>query len=477
MHTRNVDVAIIGAGTAGMNARREVEKAGATPLLIDPGPLGTTCARVGCMPSKLLIAAADVAHEVAEAGRFGIDVERWRVDAAKVMERVRAERDRFVSFVLEDIDALEPQQVLAGRARFESPTQLLVDDHTQVKARAVVLAGGSHPFVPPPFDAISEHVLLNDDVFELNELPRRLAVIGTGIIGLELGQALQRLGVEVVFFNPFTELGPFTDPELKRVTAQVLSRQLNLNLQCRISNARKTPDGIELEWTDQAGQQHQGAFDQVLVTAGRRPNLGGLGLENTGLALDARGAPNWDPHTCQVADSPIFLAGDISGHRPLLHEASDEGRIAGANAASFPDVRRRVRRTPLAIAFTDPNMAMVGKSFAQLDPDAIEVGQVSFENQGRARVMGVNQGLLRVYGDRESCTLVGAEMLGPRAEHYAHLLAWAIQERMPVTHLLQMPFYHPVIEEGVRTALRDLAGRLRLTGECRSEDLATAPGM
>ena len=135
-----------------------------------------------------------------------------------------------------------------------------------------------------------------------------------------------------------------------------------------------------------------------------------------------------------------------------------------------------MRRTPLAIAFTDPQIGIVGKRYAELDLDTIEIGEVSFGNQGRARVMGRNQGLLRVYGGRKSCSIIGAEMIGPRVEHLAHLLAWVTQERMTVARALQMPVYHPVIEEGLRTALRDLARKLKVTGRCRSEDFATAPG-
>lgn len=476
MDTRDVDVAIIGAGTAGLNARREVEKAGKRPLMIESGPYGTTCARVGCMPSKLLIAAAEAAHGVAHADRFGIEVDGWQVDAGRVFERVRAERDRFVDFVVEDTEAIPEDQRLRGRAVFTGPTTLRVDDAVEVRAQSVVVAAGSTPFIPEPFDAIREHVLVNDDVFELRELPKSMAVIGTGIIGLELGQALQRLGVGVVFFSPFEDLGPFTDPEVKRVTAEVLGAELDFRLGSTMAAAEPVDGGIRLCWNDAAGAKQDAVFEQVLVAAGRRANHTGLGLEHTGLDLDEREFPAWDTTTAQAGDLPIFFAGDVSGHRPLLHEASDEGRIAGANAARFPEVTAHVRRTPIAVAFTDPNMALVGKPWADLDHDRIEVGEVSFANQGRSRVMHLNQGLLRVYGDRETCSLVGAEMLGPRAEHMAHLLAWSVQQRMGVTRALQMPFYHPVIEEGLRTALRDLACKLRLTGACRGEDLATAPG-
>ncbi|MGI9330431.1 MAG: FAD-dependent oxidoreductase, partial [Gammaproteobacteria bacterium] len=314
MNTRQVDVAVIGSGSAGLNARRQVEKAGGRPLLIESGPYGTTCARVGCMPSKLLIAAGDAAHEVAHANRFGISVgDDWRVDGAAVLERVRRERDRFVSFVVADTEALPEEQRLLGHARFVGPNTLQVDDHTRVEANAVVIATGSSPFIPPPFDAIREQVLINDDVFELQQLPRRLAVVGTGIIGLELGQALQRLGVEVTFFTPFEALGAFTDPEVVAVTREILGAELNLQTGARISAAVPKDEGIQLTWSDAGGAARDEHFDQVLVAAGRRPNLSGLDLGKAGIVLNEQGRPAWDARTTQVGTAPIFLAGDVSG--------------------------------------------------------------------------------------------------------------------------------------------------------------------
>ena len=476
MKTRNVDVAVIGAGSAGLNARRAVEKAGGQPLLIESGLYGTTCARVGCMPSKLLIAAADVAGEVADANRFGIEVAAdWSVDGVKVMERVRAERDRFVGFVVADTEALPAEQRLTGHARFTGPTELDVDG-VRVTAKAVVIATGSSPFIPPPFDKIREHVLINDDIFELPDLPESIAVIGTGIIGLELGQALQKLGVRVVFFSRSDSLGPFTDPEVVRTTQDILSSKLNLQQRTEMLDAIPEDNGIRLRYRDQDGNEHQQVFAEVLVAAGRRPNLAKLDLANAGVELNERGRPDWNPRTTQLAGAPIFLAGDVSGHRALLHEASDEGRIAGANSMLYPQVEEHERRTPLAIAFTDPQIAMVGKRYNELTQDQVAIGEASFVNQGRARVIGRNQGLLRVYGDKTNCSIIGAELIGPQAEHLAHLLAWVTQQHMTVDRALQLPFYHPVIEEGLRTALIDLARKLKVTSECREEDFATAPG-
>ncbi len=477
METRRVDVAVIGAGTAGLNARREAAREGASVVMIESGPYGTMCARVGCMPSKLLIAAADVAHEIGRADLFGIDVpEKVRILGPAVLERVRRERDRFVGFVVESTEELPEEQRLRGHARFVGPTTLEVDGHTRVEANAVAIAAGSSPWIPPSLEGLRGKVMVNDDVFELEDLPRSVAVVGTGIIGLELGQALHRLGARTAFFSHSAKLGPITDPEVGAVARKVFGNELDLHLNVEIE-AREAPEGgFVVRWHTREGGEGEERFEQILVAAGRRPQLDELSIEKTGIELDRRGVPLFNPHTMQCGESPIFLAGDVSADRPLLHEAADEGRIAGINAARFPDVRAQMRRTPLSIVFTDPEMAIAGKSFHELDPDQIAVGEVNYEGQGRARVMGRNAGLVRIYAERECGTLVGAEMFGPRVEHTAHLLAWAAQSRLSVERALEMPFYHPVVEEGIRTALRDLSAQLKILAPARAKDLECGPG-
>jgi dihydrolipoamide dehydrogenase len=179
----------------------------------------------------------------------------------------------------------------------------------------------------------------------------------------------------------------------------------------------------------------------------------------------------------QCGDGPVFIAGDVTADRPLLHEAADEGRIAGGNAAMFPGVRAQMRRTPLAVVFSDPQMGMAGTPYRELDLEEVEIGSVRYDDQGRARVMGKNAGQVRIYARRASGTLLGAEMFGPRVEHTAHLMAWAIQSGTTAGGALDMPFYHPVIEEGLRTALRDLCTRLKLMPESRPKDLESGPGI
>jgi len=202
------------------------------------------------------------------------------------------------------------------------------------------------------------------------------------------------------------------------------------------------------------------SFDYALMATGRQPNLDSLGLERAGVQRDTGKIPCFNRETMQIANLPIFIAGDVNGDVPLLHEAADEGKIAGANAASFPVVEAGLRRAGLAVVFSDPQIALIGKPYSKLTPGSFVTGEVDFTGQGRSRVMLKNKGLLHVYADQATRRFLGAEMIGPSAEHLGHLLAWSLQQSLTIDRMLEMPFYHPVIEEGLRTALRDASHKL-----------------
>ncbi|TRD14216.1 dihydrolipoyl dehydrogenase [Palleronia caenipelagi] len=469
MTNYDVDVAILGAGTAGMAAYREAVKQTDRVALIDGGPLGTTCARVGCMPSKLLIAAADAAQHARDSGQFGITANGVTVDGVAVMERVRRERDRFVGFVNDAIEGFEQRHLIRKSAQFVDDHTLALDDGSRLTARTVIVATGSRPVIPPPFQVAGERLIINDDVFDWQDLPDSVAVFGAGVIGLELGQALSRLGVRVHLFGRGNSVGPLSDPDLVAYARNHFGREFSAHFDADTQISRDG-DQVVVSWSNRNDPNDAGEerFDYLLAATGRRPNLDRIGLENTSLILDERGVPEIDPMSMRAKSSagqvsPIFVAGDASVEIPLLHEAADEGRIAGENAARYPEVYRRARRTRLGVVFSDPQIAVIGQGHKALADVGVEfgVGEVSFEDQGRARVIGKNVGLLRVYGDRDTGLLLGAEIIGPAAEHLAHLLAWSIESKLTVAEALQRPFYHPVIEEGLRTALRNLAAVLR----------------
>ena len=456
MDTTPLDTLIVGAGSAGLAALREVRKRTERFVIVNDGPYGTTCARVGCMPSKLLIEAANAYHQRHTFAEFGITgAPALGVDLPAVLRRLRALRDDFVAGTVQITDHLGARSV-AGRARLLGPRQVQVNG-TTYHAKSIILAPGSQPVLPPEWQALDDpRILTTDTLFEQTTLGPRLAVIGMGPVGLEMAQALARLGLQVSAYATKEWLGGLSDPDVNASLHQALEREFSVHTG-PAATLHAVPGGIEVR-----SGTHRRTVDQVLVAIGRRPQLAGLGLDSLGVALDDKGLPPVNPHTLQIAGLPVYLAGDAHNHRPLLHEAVDEGHIAGTNALA-PAPHCFQRRTPLAIVFCAPNAAVIGQSLRTLKAQADlqwVTGSVDFARQGRARASQHNHGRLHVYADRTSGRLLGAELCAPGGEHLAHLLALAITQRMRIGELLGMPFYHPVLEEGLRSALRDAARQL-----------------
>ena len=446
-----LDVIILGAGSAGLAALREVRKRTDHWRIVNDGPWGTTCARVGCMPSKMLIEAANAYHARRALHTFGIEgADALRVDLPAVLRRVRALRDDFVAGTLAATDAGE--RAISGHARLLDAQRVEVNGQVHT-ARRIIIATGSRPIVPEDWLAFGDRILTTDTLFEQPTLGPRVAVIGLGPLGVEIAQALARLGVEVMAFATGNTVAGLSDPAINDALLARLKDEFIVNVGDK-AELREVAGGIQV-----TNGSATVVVDQVVAAMGRRPNLEHLGLDTLGVALDDKGRPPIDPCTLQVGDLPVFIAGDADGDRPLLHEAADEGHIAGLNALA-PTPRGFARRTPLAITFSQPQAAVVGQRHADLPQGQWVVGTVDFARQGRARVAQCNHGRLNVYAEHGSGRLLGAELCTPAGEHMAHLLALAVEQRLTVHDLLRMPFYHPVLEEGLRTALRDAASRL-----------------
>jgi len=449
---RNVDVAIVGAGTAGLSAMAQVRRAKKSFVLINGGELGTTCARVGCMPSKALIQVAHDLHRRDIFDREGIEGgDGLKANWPDTLEHVRDLRDILVDRVLANSTDPMGDEFMEGYARFVEPGVLQVGEH-RVIAKSIVLACGTRPIVPPAWTDFGDRIVTSDTVFELDDLPRSVAVVGLGVIGLELGQALSYLGVSVTGFDQQESVAGVSDPVAGQSAIELMGRAFPIHL------------GESVELKEEQGQirvsagEHSIVVEKVLAAMGRASNLDWLGIEHAGLDCDAHGAPKFDRQTMRCGQSRVFIAGDVSGTDQVLHEATDEGRIAGFNAARDDSVSFR-RKTPLAITFTSPNISEIGAAFDSLS-DQVAVGEMRLGPVGRALIMGANRGIVRVYADKKSGVLLGATVVAERGENLAHLLAWCIDEQMTVPQLLRKPFYHPTMEEAVQGALRDVLPKI-----------------
>ena len=453
----HTDVVIIGAGSAGLYALREVRRAGQDFLMIDKGPLGTTCARVGCMPSKAALhAGAEWAMRNA-LPRIGVQgVEGLSIDLAAAWSRVREQRDAFARNAADKTHAAAGDRLLEGQAHFLEPTLIQVESSTgtqYIRARAVVIATGSRPVMPGWLESVRDRSVNTDELFELDSLPNNIGILGLGAIGLEMGLALSRLGVRVVGADLAPSVGGIVDPVVAERAIARFAHEMELwpNADIRVE---RTDSGVLMR----AGE-NQAEVGLLLAALGRRPNIDGLGLQAAGFPLSERGMPRFDPATMQIGDLPVYIAGDANADRPLMHEATDEGAIAGYNAAR-QSPSRFARKVPLGIAFSNPDVITVGARFDALPDKGIVIGSATGDKNGRARILGVPESLLRVYADANDGRLLGASMLAAGGEHIAHLLAWAIQRGETAGELLNLPFYHPVIEEMLQTALQDIVRQL-----------------
>ena len=452
--TREVDVAILGSGTAGLNALGQVKKAGKRFVMINGGEFGTTCARVGCMPSKAMIQIAEDYHRRSVFSRHAIaGGEALTLDHEEAMEHVRDLRDTFVDRVTSNSTDKMPEQVLIhGYARFVDQNTLEVNGET-IKAGKIIIATGSRPVMPDAWKDFGSKVITTDELFELENLPESAAVIGLGVIGLEIGQSLNRMGVTVTGIELSDTISGIQDPALQQVAIDVMGKEFPLWFG---KPAELHAEGNKLRVTT---GDHSVLVDMVIATLGRTPNIADLNLAGLGIDSDEHGIPRFNPNTMQVGNSNIFIAGDVTNHRPILHEAGDEGKIAGYNAAHDTVTAFR-RKTPLAITFCDPGIASIGANWNDLDPEKTAVGEMKMATAARALIMAKNKGTIRVYADKTTGVILGAALMAPRAENLAHLICWAIENKQTVFELLRMPFYHPVIEEAFQAALYDLKANI-----------------
>lgn len=447
------DVIVIGGGTAGISALKEALKHTANAIMVHDGPFGTSCIRTACMPSKSFIHAATLFHQAGKmekAGIFGADA--LSVDLPTVLDRVRKLRDHFLSHINQEIKSLETN-IVKGKAKLETPTCIRLQNRL-LHAKNIVIATGSSPHIPKDYRPFSKYFLTTDTLFEQKDLPQRIGVVGLGPVGIEMAQTFARLGIEVTAVNLDSCTGGLDDPVICQDLLALLASDMAVWTGANLK-MKEHEDGLLLK-----DGRRRAVVDKVLMATGRQPALKWLKLERLGMEMDEHGIPRFDPHTMKIHNMPLYLTGDASDDRALLHEAVDEGKRAAYHASTgrtdYPP-----RKVPLSIVFTHPALARVGEGWDATRKPGVITGEASFENQGRALIEQKNEGKMHLYADGKTGRLLGAELVSPDGEHLAHLIAWAIQQDMTASDLLQMPFYHPTIEEGLKTALLSIIKQLK----------------
>jgi dihydrolipoamide dehydrogenase len=456
------DVVVIGGGPGGYVAAIRAAQLGLRAACVDAREsLGGTCLNIGCIPSKALLQSsekfAEARHGLAE---HGVKVGEATLDLGRMMAR----KDRVVTALTRGVEFLfrkNKVEWLKGSGRVAAPGRVAVSTADgavrEVEAGAVVIATGSES-TPLPGIAIDERrVLSSTGALALDHVPRRLAVIGGGYIGLELGSVWQRLGAEVTVIELLDRIVPAMDRELATMLQRVLTRQgIAFQLGARLLGLRETADGLDLEI--EAAERRSIEADAVLVAVGRRPFTQGLGLDAAGVGCDAQGRVVVDDgFATNVAG--IYAIGDVIRGPMLAHKAEEEG-IAMAERLAGQKPHVNYDAIP-AVVYTWPEVASVGKSEEELTATAIpyRVGKFPFTANPRARANGDTEGFVKILAETASDRVLGVHIIGPDAGTLIAEAALAIEFGASAEDIARTCHAHPTLSEAVKEAALAVDGR------------------
>ena len=454
---------IIGGGTAGLVASRTAAGLGARVVLIEResrGP-GGDCLWTGCVPSKALIAAGDLAHRIRNAASVGLTPAEPEIDFARVMEHVHG-----AQAAIEPEDSAESLErdgveVIAGSAHFAGPGRVAVDGGRELRFRTALIATGSSPVVPD-LDGLAEaEPLTNETVWDLRAQPERLAILGGGPIGCELGQAFQRLGTRVTLVQRRGYVLPKEEPEARELIASRL-RADGVDLRLGSAPVRVEAGGVLVL---ERGERIE--FDRILVAAGRRPETDSLGLSSVGVELDEHGGVKVDERLATTARG-IYAAGDAVTALPFTHVAGYHGRTVVANALFHTRSKVSYDAVPWA-TFTDPEVGRVGLTEAaareRFGDDTVAVTH-DYAHNDRAITAGEAYGFAKLVGDGKG-RLVGATVAAPHGgESIAELAAW-VRAGRKIDDVSQTVHAYPTFTEGQARAADDYLRQKLLTPRVR----------
>lgn len=439
------DLIVIGGGSGGLTSASMAARLGARTLLVDRESLGGDCLHYGCVPSKSLIASARTAHTLRSAGKFGLDPVDQEVDFARVMDRIDRIRSEIGSH--ESPEALRAQgiEVALGGAKFIDERRLEIDGSHQVTGDSIVIATGSHAVAPEIPGLAAAGFIDHVDLFGLRELPGRLAVIGGGAIGTEMGQALSRLGSDVTLIQRAARLLPREDPEISAVLQNAFAAE-GIDVMLSANTVSVARDGQDKEIkVEKDGVVQAIRCDEILVAVGRRPTVEALDLPAAGIETGTRGIVVDD--RLRTNKPHIFAVGDCNGGPQFTHWAEYEARVATRNALYRGSSKRSMRTIPW-VTFTDPEVARVGMTLDQArtatGDDRIHEHVFPYSRLDRAICESDTVGMIRVVVDK-SDRVLGAHIIGPAAGEALPEWVLAIEHRIPLSKIGSAIHVYPTL--------------------------------
>ncbi|MDA9371371.1 dihydrolipoyl dehydrogenase [Gammaproteobacteria bacterium] len=462
------DVVIIGSGPAGYVAAIRASQLGLKTACIEKSfdasgkaQLGGTCLNVGCIPSKALL---DSSHRYSDAlnhlADHGIEVAPPKLDIPKMMAR----KDQIVSQLTTGVSGLfKANKVTSifGSAKVLNASQIEVSLNGEVETietKNIVIASGSSPINIPVAPIDQKNIVDSTGALEFTAVPKKLGIIGAGVIGLELGSVWARLGAEVTVLEAMDDFLPMADQKISKDVFREFNKQgLNINLGCKVTSAKPGAKNVQVSFDTKEGSS-EATFDKLIVAVGRKPNTENLLGKDSGLSLDERGFIPVN-EVCETSVKNIWAVGDVVRGPMLAHKASEEGimvveRIAGKHAEMHYDL------VP-SVIYTHPEVAWVGKNEAELTEAGIEFqsGSFPFAASGRALASGESTGFVKVIADKKTDTILGVHAFGPSAADIVQQGVVAMEFGASAEDLGLTIFSHPTVSEALHEAAMAVNGK------------------
>ncbi len=457
MNEHHVDVVVVGLGPGGEDAAGRLAEAGLNVVGIEPHLVGGECPYYGCIPSKMIIRAAGL---LAEARRVNSMAGTATVepDYSIVSNRIRNEAtDNWDDTVAVDRFVGKGGTFVRGRGVLDGPGRVVVGDDVYVAKKGVILATGTSPAIPPVPGLVEANPWTNRDVFKIKKNPESLIVVGGGAIGLELAQAFRRFGTSVTVVEVAPRILAVEEPESSALLTQVLRDEgVELRVGVGITNVNRADGLVTLSLAD--GTEVTAA--EILVAAGRTPNLREIGLGTVGLDEQARPTITTDEHMRVVGTENLWAVGDIAGRGAFTHMAVYEAEIAVDDILGVKQPRLAEAHALSRVTFTEPEVGSVGMTEDQARSAGInvKVGLADSSTSSRGWLHGLgNEGLMKLVIDADRDILVGASSVGPRGGEVLSMFNLAVHARIPVSVLKTMIYAYPTFYRGALDALGAIA--------------------
>jgi dihydrolipoamide dehydrogenase len=451
---RETQVVVIGGGPGGYAAAFRSADLGLEVTLVDSAPaLGGECLHHGCIPSKALLTATHLLDQITAAQTMGIRADHVSVDPSTMNQW----KDGILGQLakgLEQLAARRGIEIVHGNATFTGPRRIRVSDGGvgSLTFEQAIIATGSRPMHLPGIEIDGERVVTSRQALQLREIPERFLVIGGGYIGLELGSVYARLGSRVTVVELTAQLLPSIDRDLVQVVQQTLQKRgVEIHLRTKVTGLQNEGGHVTVNLAQEDGTTLALEADRVLVAVGRRPNIDGLGLEQTRVKLDAHGFIQVNAQR-RTTDARIYAVGDVTGEPMLAHKAAREGKVAAEAIADEPAAFDNI--TVPAVVFTEPEIAWCGLSEEQARAAgyAVKVGKFPFRALGRALTLNATDGFVKVIADAERDVLLGVRMVGHEVSDLISEAVLAIELGAQLEDLAATIHPHPTLSEALAEA-------------------------